>query len=102
MAKTAKPKIKFVNGKEYTLPKVTVGIWRKLLKFQNEELDISTVEGYEELQELLIKIFGSQFTMEELEDGLPLEDWIPTITEVINYINDSLSKFAGEGDGGKK
>lgn len=97
------PVIQFMDGREFKAVRPSTGLWRKMLKFMGDNVDITTEEGFDEAQDLIVKAFGKQFTAEELEadDGLPLEDWIPTLNEVAQYINEVVSKKSKEKKSGK-
>jgi hypothetical protein len=61
---------------------------------------LSTEEGFDATQRLLVKAYGSQFTIEEMEaaDGLSLEDWIPAVMQMSEAINAVVTKKAEEID----
>jgi hypothetical protein len=100
MASKKKISVKFISGKEYNLPTPTIGIWRELLKYKEGGYDLSTEEGFDATQRLLVKAYGSQFTIEEMEaaDGLSLEDWIPAVMQMSEAINAVVTKKAEEID----
>jgi hypothetical protein len=92
--------VKFINEKEFELPAPNIGLWRELLKYKEAGYDLSTVEGFDATQRLLVKAYGEQFTVEEMEaaDGLSLEEWIPAIVNMTEAINAIVTKKAGEID----
>lgn len=87
-----------INDKTYTMPKVKSRMVRKTLEF-NEKLNFNNLKTIEldELVDFIVELYGNQFNIDDVYDGLEANELIPTLVENIQAITqktaDKLDKF---------
>lgn len=88
------------NGKDktYTAGFISARMVRTTIAVsQDINFDSITPEELDKLMDYIVDLFGSQFTRDELYDGLASKDLIPTITRCINEVVGAI----GEATAGK-
>lgn len=89
-----------INGKDktYTAGFISARMVRTTIAVsQDINFDSITPEELDKLMDYIVDLFGSQFTRDELYDGLASKDLIPTITRCINEVVGAI----GEATAGK-
>ena len=89
-----------INGKDktYTAGFISARMVRTTIAVsQDINFDSITPEELDKLMDYIVDLFGSQFTRDELYDGLASKDLIPTITRCINEVVGAM----GEATAGK-
>jgi len=93
------PKIN-LNGREYTANKPKVGIWRKIIKFNNNigDKNIATdEEAYNELLSLLVEGFNNpEVTAESIEAGLDIDRLMPAFQDMSRWIGNLVADKAAQ------
>lgn len=83
------PKIT-LNGKEYRANKPTVGLWRKIIKFNNDFSAKNIAvdeEAYDQMLALLAEGFNNpDVNPDSIEKGLPIDELMPKFLEVTSWI----------------
>ena len=77
------------NGKDktYTAGFISARMVRTTIAVSQEiNFDNIAPEELDKLMDYIVDLFGSQFTRDELYDGLASKDLIPTITRCINEV----------------
>ena len=88
------------NGKDktYTAGFISARMVRTTIAVSQEiNFDNIAPEELDKLMDYIVELFGSQFTRDELYDGLASKDLIPTITRCINEVVGAM----GEATAGK-
>ena len=79
-----------LNGKDYTAGTPKAGVWRKIIKFNNNFANKNLAqdeEAYEEMLNLIAIGFNNkEVTPELIEDGLDLDELMPKFTEISTWI----------------
>jgi hypothetical protein len=90
-----------IKGKDktYTAGFISARMVRKTIAVSQEiNFDNISPEELDKLMDYIVELFGSQFTRDELYDGLGSKDLIPTITRCINKVVGAVGEAtAGEG-----
>jgi hypothetical protein len=90
-----------IKGKDktYTAGFISARMVRKTIAVSQEiNFDNISPEELDKLMDYIVELFGSQFTRDELYDGLGSKDLIPTITRCINEVVGAVGEAtAGEG-----
>ena len=78
-----------INGKDktYIASFISARMVRKTIAI-SQEINFENIspEELDKLMDYIVELFGSQFTRDELYDGLASKDLIPTITRCINEV----------------
>ncbi len=89
-----------INGKDktYTAGFISARMVRTTIAISKDiNFDNIAPEELDKLMDYIVDLFGSQFTRDELYDGLASKDLIPTITRCINEVVRAM----GEATAGK-
>lgn len=76
-----------LNGKTVEALNPTMGMWRRYVKLQEgiAKEEITTGEFFDAGTKILALVFG--ISQEEIDDGVNVEDLLPTLTDVRVYMN---------------
>lgn len=78
-----------IEGKEKTFSAsfIKARMFRRALGFQNNfDFNNLSEEDLDKLVSFICELFENQFTIDELWDGLPVEELIPTITKALESV----------------
>lgn len=94
-----------IDGKEkiFTVAFIKSRMLRKLLEIK-KRMDFENIQEDEldELVAFVCEVFGNQFSVDDVYDGLPLEKLMPTITSVMNAASGSAAGNSGDDESKKK
>ena len=87
------------KDKTYTTGFISARMVRRTIEVsQGVDFDNITPEELDKLIDYIVELFGSQFTRDDVYDGLQSKDLIPTITKCINEVVGEMSEVtAGDG-----
>ncbi|MED4124031.1 phage tail assembly chaperone G [Halalkalibacterium halodurans] len=76
-----------VTEQVFTIPHATALHYRQLLKF-DETIDYAdmSVDDYDKVAGFVCDVFRNQFTVDELYEGIPSHELIPTFTRVFTFV----------------
>lgn len=76
------------------LPKIKAGMWREIMKFEEERKEIKAVDAVEKYCEVIATAFG--ITTDEVLDNLLIEEVVPKYYEILNAMLGMLTAKLGE------
>ena len=87
------------GDKAYTTCFISARMVRRTIEVsQGVDFDNISPEELDKLIDYIVELFGSQFTRDDVYDGLQSKDLIPTITKCINEVVGEMSEVtAGDG-----
>lgn len=76
-----------VSEQVFTIPHATSVHYRQLLKF-DETINYAdmSVDDYDKVAGFVCDVFRNQFTVDELYEGVPSHELIPTFTRVFTFV----------------
>lgn len=78
-----------IDGKQkiFTTPFVSGRSYRKLLEY-DKTIDYTnlTVDNHDELLGFACEVFGNQFTVDDMWDGLPSHEVLGTLVKIFAYV----------------
>ena len=92
----ATPTLK-LDGTIYKAPKPKMRLLRKCMKFNSVGGNIQTEEGYDMILDLICDTFRDQgVTPEVLEEKMDMDDLMPVVTDIVNWIGVKLNANIAE------
>ena len=87
-----------LDGTIYKAPKPKMRLLRKCMKFNAVGGNIQTEEGYDMILDLICDTFRDQgVTSEVLEEKMDMDDLMPIVTDIVNWIGAKLNANVTEG-----
>lgn len=83
-----------INEKIIELPKIKAGMWREIMKFEEERKEIKSADIVEKYCEIIAAAFG--LTTEEILDNLSIDEVVPKYYEILNAMLGMLTAKLGE------
>lgn len=81
-----------LDGTIYKAPKPKMRLLRKCMKFNAVGGNIQTEEGYDMILDLICDTFRDQgVTSEVLEEKMDMDDLMPIVTDIVNWIGAKLN-----------
>ena len=74
-----------LNGKEYTVPRPTMGVWRKVIAYDDAKKEklVDMIDGH---VEILALIYG--IDADEVRDNIDIADVIPSYLTAVRWVID--------------
>lgn len=96
-------KLKIENKtRSFTTDFINTRCFRNFLKLQNEvDYENLTDKDLDKMVDLIVEVFGKQFTRDDVYDGLPSNKLIPTWLDVAGGIMGEFNKAVDDGDAEK-
>lgn len=87
------PVLKLIDGKEVTLPRPTMKMWRKVAEYDEvEKADWSIVKLMDEHSKMIAEMFGLE-SVDDIDPADVLPKYVETATYVIGIVNEKLKKL---------
>lgn len=89
-----------VEKKGFSTIRMRGRAFKRMLEIQDimreaEEVGVFTQEHYDLMCEFICELFGNQFTVDELLDGIDLEDIYPTFIKLTEEVGNKTMKKVG-------
>lgn len=90
-----------LNNKKYTMPKLDVDTYMDYLELRDDIMNTENKSGlhtrkqFEDIMNCICKVYGNQFTVEELKDkegGLSVSDIVMEFAMIENGINGEVER----------
>lgn len=86
-----------LDGTIYKAPKPKMRLLRKCMKFNAVGGNVQTEDGYDMILELICDTFRDQgLTPEVLEEKMDMDDLMPVVTDIVNWIGAKLNANIAE------
>ncbi len=90
-----------IGEKIIELPKIKAGMWREIMKFEEERKEIRAADIVEKYCEIIAAAFG--VTIDEVLENLSIDEVVPKYYEILNAMLGMLTaKLGNKKNAGEK
>lgn len=82
--------------KTFSAPFISARKLKETIQLESLKMDTMDEKIIDIMANYIVSIFGKQFTVDDLMDGIPSDDLIPKFTECVATVTGNLNKKLGE------